>query len=348
MAMTLNDLTRQSKSPLQKYVLQNLLRDSPLRDLIPFYDVDSLSSIVVRWNTLPSVGHRKVGGGYTESTGKTEQVTEGVYAAGGDILFDRVFDKVKNTIEDPKQTQVNMKIKAIEYQLKNDLINGDHSVDADGPEGLNKRIASYLPSRQSVATSSAAYDATAAAANSRYLIGKLEELADLAGLRAAPNATTLIGKERKAMGFKSGAFLLNRTAYLGVGRALRLAGVLDQTKDSQDRIIRTFQDIPLIDVGLKADQSTEIILDTYGASSNETRIFCVRFAQNEGDDGFAAIQLQGTGPDVYDPVAEGETAPSNNGPQKALRIDWWYGFCGWGSYYASRLTGLKAASGWTE
>lgn len=346
MPMTLNDLTKQSKSPLQKYLLQNLLRDSPLRDLVPFYDVDTLSSIVVRWNTLPSVGHRKIGGGYTESTGKTEQVSEGVYATGGDILFDRVFDFVKNTIEDPKKTQTNMKIKAVEYQWKDDLINGDHAVDVDGPEGLNKRIASYLPSRQSIATSSAAFDATASAANSRYIIGKLEELIDLAGLRAAPNATTLIGKQRKAMGFKSGALLMNRTTYLGIGRLLRLAGVLDQTKDSQDRIVRTFQDVPLVDVGLKGDQSTEIITNTYGASSNETRIFCVRFAQNEGDDGLGAIQL--TTPDMYDPVAAGETPPSNNGPQKSLRIDWWQGFCGWGSYYASRLTGLLAASSWTE
>ncbi len=345
MALTLNDLTRQSKLPLQKFMLQNLLRDSPLRDLIPFYNVDTLSSIVVRWSTLPSVGHRKIGGGYTESTGRTDQISEGVYALGGDILFDRVFDFLGNTIEDPKKTQTKMKIKAIEYQFKQDMINGDHAVDVDGPEGLNKRIASYLPARQTI-SATASTDVTASAANARQFIGYLEALIDLAGLRAAPNATTLIGKQRKSLGFKSGALLMNRDTYLGVGRALRLAGVLDQTQDSQDRIIRTFQGVPLVDVGLRADQSTEIIANNYGPGADETRIYCVRFAQEEGDDGFAAIQLNE--PDMYDPVAAGETAPSNSGPQKSLRIDWWVGFCGWGSYYASRLTGIQDPSTWTE
>ncbi len=86
MAVTLADLARQEKTPLKKYVIKNLLRYSDLMALVPFKDVGSLTSVVVRWKSLPSVGYRKVGGGYTESTGSTEQVSEGVYAMGKGCL----------------------------------------------------------------------------------------------------------------------------------------------------------------------------------------------------------------------------------------------------------------------
>ncbi len=86
MAVTLADLARQEKTPLKKYLLTNLLRYSDLMALVPFKDVNALTSIVVRWKSLPSVGYRKVGGGYTESTGTTEQVSEGVYALGKGCL----------------------------------------------------------------------------------------------------------------------------------------------------------------------------------------------------------------------------------------------------------------------
>lgn len=169
MAVTLADLARQERQPLQKFILLNLLRYSDLMGLVPFENADSLSNIVVRWKELSSVAFRQVNGTYSEGTGTTEQVTEGLYALGGEVKYDRVFDMVKNTIEDVKATQTKMKLKAIAYKFNDAFINGDHVSDVNSFEGVNKRIASYLPSRQSISIGTA-FDVTSTAANEHKLI----------------------------------------------------------------------------------------------------------------------------------------------------------------------------------
>ncbi len=337
MALTLADYSKQEVLPLKKYILENLLRYSDLMSLIPMKKVDSGTVIVTRWDTLPSVGYRQINGTYSEGTGTTNQVTEGVYALGGEIKYDRYYDLVKNHIEDPAKTQTEMKLKALAFQFNDNLVNGDHSVDVNAPEGINKRIASYLPSRQSLSIGTA-FDVTASAANMHKFIDYLHDAVDLAGLRSAPMIKPKKGNSQPA---KTGAILLNRAAYLGVGRVLRRLGLLDTTQDAYGRLFQSFAGVPMIDVGLKGDKSTEIITNTYGGSSNETRIFFVRF----GDDAFTGMQLNS--PEPYDPIKAGEGAGNTTGPQKLKRIDWWYGFSGMESYYASRITGTLAPGSWT-
>lgn len=315
MAMTIADYAKQEVQPLKKYILENLLRFSDLMSLVPMKKVDSLSVIVTRWNSLPSVDYRRVNGTYTESTGTLEQVSEGLYGLGGEIKFDRVFDLVKNHIEDPAKTHTDMKIRALAYEFNNNFINGDHAVDVDQPEGINKRIASYLPTRQSLSIG-AAFDVTASAANMHKLVDYFTDAVDLAGLRSAPMIKPKRGDKQPA---KTGAILMNRGMYLGFGRVLRRLGLLNTTQDAYGRTFDSFAGVPMIDVGLKADKSTEIILDTYGAASNETRVFFVRF----GDDAFTGMQLNT--PEPYDPIKAGEGHGNTTGPQRLKRIDWWYG-----------------------
>jgi hypothetical protein len=336
-ALTLADYAKQEEQPLKKYILKNLLRYSDLMSLIPMKKVDSGTVIVTRWNTLPSVAYRQINGTYSEGTGTTEQITEAVYGLGGEIKHDRYFDLVKNHIEDPTKTQTEMKLKALAFAFNDNLINGDHSVDVNAPEGINKRIASYLPSRQSISIGTA-FDVTASAANMHKLVDYLTEAVELAGLRSAPTVKVKSGDKQPA---KSGAILVNRAFYLGFGRVLRRLGLLNTTQDSYGRLFDSFAGVPMIDVGLKGDKSTEVITNTYGGSSNETRVFCVRF----GDDAFTGMQLNT--PEAYDPIKAGEGAGNTTGPQKIKRIDWWYGFSGLESYYASRVTGILAPGSWT-
>lgn len=284
MALTIADFAKQETQPLSKFVMKNLLRNSDLMSLIPMKKVNSLTNIVVRWNTLPSVAHRQINGTYSESTGTTEQITEGVYALGGEVKFDRVFSLVDNVIEDPKKTQTAMKSQAIAFAFNDMVINGDHLSDVNTPEGLNKRIASYLPSRQSISIGTA-FDVTASAANMHKLVDYLHSAIELAGLRKAPLIKVQQGSKQPA---KTGAILVNRSMYLGFGRVLRRLGLLQTTQDAYGREFDSFDGVPMIDVGLKADKSTEIITNTYGGSNNETRVFAVRFG---GEDGFTGIQL---------------------------------------------------------
>jgi hypothetical protein len=213
----------------------------------------------------------------------------------------------------------------------------------NGFEGLNKRIASYLPPRQSISIGTA-YDCTADSAHEHKLIDALHNLIDLAGLRKAPTINVGKGKQGNASApmAKQGALLMNRDMYLGVAKVLRRLGLLDTTQDGYGREFASFDGVPMIDVGIKditESSANEIIANNYGPFSNETRVYAVRFGM---DDGLTAVQLNT--PDAYDPLGGAE---KTTGPQKLLRIDWWVGLAGFGSYYAARLTGIKDPTQWT-
>jgi hypothetical protein len=100
----------------------------------------------------------------------------------------------------------------------------------------------------------------------------------------------------------------------------------------------------LVDVGMKGDQSTEIITSTETApdsGTDGTSIYIVRFS---GEDGLYLNQLQGTSPVPYDPIAKGEGGPSGQGPQIARRIDWVIGLGVEGKYSLARLYNFKMAA----
>jgi hypothetical protein len=330
MAYNLAQLAKIETEPLRKGILMNLLRDSNLLGVVPFSNVDSLRSIAVRWTNLPSVAWRRINEGYTPSEGDVEQVWEAVYGFGGEIKFDRVFDKVKNTIVKPKVQQTRMKLKAMALEFNDKFVNGDHASDADAIEGLKKRI-SNMPSRQSVyaaGSTSAALDPTASAANCRTFINKWEQ-AHYRANRGAINA-----------------ILVNEGTYWGLGVALRYiqstGNYLDVTRDSHEREIVTYKGVPLIDCGLKADQSTEIITETEEAGDGGSDATSAYFVAFNDEQGVTGIQLSPM--DVYDPLAGGEQEST---PTKLLRIDWWVGLAGFGSYGITRLRNFEGAANWT-
>lgn len=331
MAVTLAMLAKIETDPLKKYVIMNLLREVKLFEVLPFQNVDSLRSIAVRWRTLPSVAFRKIGAGYTASEGDTEQVWESVYAFGGEILYDRVFEKVKNTIVDMKKMQTDMKLTAMALKFNDYLINGDHGVDADGFEGLKKRVAG-MPTRQTVyfaGSTSAGLDPTASVANGRAFIDGLEQM------------------HYKTNRGEHNAFLCNEGIKWGIGRVLRYiqasgGNFLDVTKDSFERTVPTVWGSPVVDVGLLADQSTEVITETEAGGTgvaNTTSVYSAAFNEQQGITG---IQL--TGLEVYDPLNGGE---QESIPAKMVRVEWWCGLAGFGSYGFVRGRNVEGAANWT-
>jgi len=331
-AFTLAQLAKLETEPLRKGVIMNLLRDARVMEVLPFENVNSLRSIAVRWATLPTVSFRGINVGYTPDEGDYEQVYESVYGFGGEIEFDRVFDKIANTIIDPKTDQTKQKLKALALTYNDYFINGDHATDADGFEGLKKRI-DAMPSRQKVHfttnSTDSVLDPTASAANARLFLDKLEEL------------------HYKCNRGQVNAFLMNEGLYYGLGRVLRYlgasgAGLLATTRDSFDREINTYKGAPMIDIGLKRDQTTEIITNTEtagDAGSDATSIYAVSFGTDEA---LTGIQLSPM--DVYDPLAGGERESK---PTKLMRIDWWIGLANFGSYGIARGWNIEAPSAWT-
>jgi hypothetical protein len=332
MAYTLAQLNKIETDPLRSYVIRNLLREIKLAEYIPWVDVNSLSSVAVRWRTLPSVAFRKINAGYTPSEGQTEQVWESVYGLGGEIKFDRVFDKVTNVITDPKRQQMDMKLYSLALTFNEYLISGDHATEEDGFEGLQKRI-SNMPSDQSVyyaGSAAAALDPTGSTANARAFFDKLEE------------------QVYKTNDGDVNVILCNRAMKYGFGRVARYGQIsggnlLAVTQDSFDRQIPTYAGAPIIDMGLKKDQSTEIILDSETAGDAGTDATSVYMAGFDEQKALVGIQLP-PGLEVYDPLSGAEQEAT---PTTLMRVEWWLGLATFGNYGISRGRNVEGASNWT-
>jgi hypothetical protein len=329
MAYTLAQLAKIETDPLRKGIMMNMLRDSKIMEILPFENVSSLQSIATRIRTLPTGGaFRKIGGTYTETTdGDVEQVWESVYIFGGEIKFDRIFNKVSNTIVDPKVQQTQMKLKSMSLDFNNYFINGDHATDADGFEGLKKRVTG-MPSRQLIVGCTTTTSATpvSSVASARFFLDAWERAWYRAG-----------GSEVKGI-------FLNEGMYLAFGSVLRYlnyagANAMDVTKDSFDREIFTWKGAPMIDVGLKKDQSTEIITnaeaDSGGAGTECTSVYFSAFNTEQGVSG---IQLNGM---ETIPIAE-----SVDGPFEMVRLEWPLGLASFGSYGISRLYQILDPANW--
>lgn len=305
-----------------------MIRNTKIMDLLPFENVDSLRSIAVRWQTLPSVAFRAIGGNYTASEGETEQVWESVYVLGGTVQWDRVFDKVKNTITDMKKLQLDMKLRSLSCTFNNYFINGDAATDILGFEGLKKRV-SQMPSRQSVyfaGASAAALDPTASVGNGRLFFDFLEEMSYKCNAGAV------------------NAYLLNEAMYYGVGKVARYINAnggnfLSTTKDSLDREVTTWKGAPLVDVGLLKDQTTEIIPDTEVAGDSGVDATSIYGCSFGVDKGISGIQLGG--------LENWETEPTSTAPHHTLNIEWVLGLAGFGSYGIVRGRNVEGASNWT-
>ena len=331
-ALTLNHIAKYSENPLEKFVIMNLLRDSNVFGDLPFVDVDNLENVAVRWTSLPTPAFRKINSGYTPSVGDTEQVWETVYPVGGEFKIDRILKKVKNLIKDPVRDQIEMHIKATALLLNDKFINGDHTSDPDTFEGIKKRVAS-MPSRQTVGfagASAAALDPTSSTANARAFLDTLDKL------------------WKRCNGGKVDAIYCNEGIQLGLARVLRYAQIsggnfLDTTKDVLGRDILTFKGVPLVDVGIKKDQVTDIILETETAGDAGSDATSMYFASFDDRDGMFGIQLGGP-LELYDPLTDGELEGT---PTGMIRYEWVPGISSMGSRAITRGYNIEGAANWT-
>lgn len=335
MALTLAQVAKLETDEMKKGIMMNLLRFSKLMEEMPFEEVNALTTIAVRATNLPSVAFRRINNGYTASEGDVEQVYESVYVLGGDIELDVIFDKPQlqtNYIVNPRALQIDLKTKAMAFKFNDALINGDHTTDPDSFEGLKVRI-NNMPSRQKVRASGTTdiLDPTASAANARRFLDKWEEAFYVAG-----------GGEQSP-----NVILCNEGLKWGFGRVLRYLGtaasvVTDITKDMFDREYPVYKNARIVDVGLKADQSTEIIPSNEtaeDAGADATSAYFVPFGTEQGVTGIQVGPLE-----VRYPTGDSERESK---PTKLVRVEWVVGLAGFGSYGPSRLHNIEAPSSWT-
>jgi hypothetical protein len=276
MAWTLAELSKLETDTLRKSVIDTLIMESNVLQMVPWETIGTLSTSIIQIQDLPSVGFRKLNAGYTESTGTFKPKVETISFMGGMIDTDKALARASNTIADARAIQQTMMVKAIAYKFNDKFINGNPVTDPEEFRGISKRV-----------------DDIVAGGNAEQLIdlgGTYGAARDAGILYDTANRNNFLNKLDQLIysikGHSPDFLLMNKKTLLAVRSLLRQEKLLDQARDQFDRLVDVYSGARLIDIGVKADQTTEIITNTEDpmglyTSDLSTSIYAVKFGVGE-------------------------------------------------------------------
>lgn len=320
MALTLAESAKLSQNELQRGVVETFIEESPVLDRIPLMDIEGNAYAYNTEATLPGIEFRAVNSAYTESTGTVNQATESLVILGGDADVDRFIVRTRGNLNDQRAIQTRMKVKAAAYKYQDAFINGDTGVDANSFDGLKKRL-----------TGTQVIDA---GTNGIPVLGNggtdvhafLDQLDALIG--AVPGKPDALYMNR----------LIRSKILSGLRRVNQYVTAADAPRDIAGlpgMAVPTYNDVPLLDIGTKADGTDIIGVDeTQGTASDSSSIYAVKFGRGEGDQ--AITGLTNGGVDVED-LGELQEKPAYR-----TRIEFYCGVAVFGKG-AARLRGVLNA-----
>lgn len=311
MAITLAESAKLSQNDLQRGVIEMFVQQSPILDRLPLIEMEGNAYAYDEEATLPGVAFRDVNAGYTESTGTVNQKTETLKILGGDADVDKFIQQTRSNLNDQRATQLRMKVKSLSYAFQDAFFNGDVTVDPLSFDGLKKR----LVSGQVISAATDGLPVVGSSDADRHaFLDKLDET-----IAQVENPSAIYMNRQIAAKFRSAARRL--TQY-------------DQTVDEFGRQVATYDGLPILDPGYKADGSTLILPqdETQGTSSVTSSIYVVSFGEGEGDR--AVTGLTNGGVQAYD-LGELETKPAYR-----HRIEFYVGMGVFGGHAAARLKGV--------
>lgn len=276
MAWTLAEFSKIETDTLRKSVIDTFLMESNILQVEPWETIGALATTVVKMQDLPSVGFRKLNAGYAESTGHFEQKVENISLMGGMIDTDKAIARAKNTIADARAVQQVMMIKALAYKFNDKFINGNPVVDPEEFKGIEKRVADIV-----------AEGFTSQSIDLAGVYGAARDDGILYDTAARHNFLNKLDQLIYSIKGHNPDFLfMNQKCLLAIRSLLRQEKLLDTTKDMFDRVIDVYAGAKLVDIGVKADQLTEIITnvedpDGIYTSNVSTSIYAVKFGIGE-------------------------------------------------------------------
>lgn len=310
-ALTLAEAAKLSQDRLQRGVIETFVIESVVLDRLPLMDIEGNAYAYNEEAALPGVEFRAVNSGYTESTGTFNQASESLVILGGDADVDTFIQKTRSDLNDQRASQTAMKVKAAVYKFQDTFINGDVAVDANSFDGLKKRL-----------TGAQVIDA---ATNGLPIIG-----ADSADRHAFFDALDSL---LAAVSGGADVLYMNKAIRAKIRSSARREGGWSMDRDEFGRSIEFYNDVPMLDIGEKAD-GTDIIplTETQGTSNVASSIYAVAFGEDEGDQGVTGLTNGGI--DVRD------LGEIDSKPVFRTRIEFFCGLAVFGAKGAARLRGV--------
>ena len=313
MAVTLAQSALLSRDDMQRGVIETFVLESNILDRLPLIDITGNAYSYNEESALPGVEFRAVNAGYTESTGTVAQKTEKLVILGGDADVDRFIQQTRSNINDQRQAQTRMKVKAATYKFQDTFFNGDVSVDANSFDGLKKRLTGGQV--LDAATNGAVVVGTTTNEQHAFF-DKLDELLSLVnGAEALYMNSMILGKVRSAA---------------------RRVGGWEFDKDDFGRSVNYYNGVPVLEAGKRADGT--LILpqnEVQGTDVASSSIYAVKFGEDEADGGVSGLTNGGV---QVDDIGQLETKPALR-----TRIEFYCGVALFGAKAAARLRGVRNA-----
>jgi hypothetical protein len=311
MALTLAESAKLSQNSLQRGVVETFVQESPVLDRIPLLPVQGNAYAYNEELTLPGVEFRAVNSAYAESTGTVNPRSESLVILGGDADVDTFIVQTRGNLNDQRALQTRAKVKAASYKYQDAFINGDTAVDANSFDGLKKR----LTGSQVI---SAATNGLGPVAGGHDFFDKLDEL--IAAVNGGPDALYMNAGIRSRI----------------MSSARRLGGADFLNEELTRKRVPTYNGIPLLDIGNKAD-GTPIIpqTETQGSSSVASSVYAVKFGRDESDQAVAGLTNGG--------IQVKDLGEIDAKPVYRTRIEFFCGLGVFGGRAAARLQGVLSA-----
>ncbi len=320
MAWTMAELSKIETDPLRKGIIDPFLMETDVGQIVPWETTGTLATLVVRYQDLPSFGYRKVNEGYSESTGHFEQRIETMCLGGLDIDTDKVIARSKNTIADARTVQQMMSMKSAAYQFNWKFIAGDPVTDPEEFKGIRLRI-DAIHAEGFTDQKFACNDTDTGILNSETT--RFNFIQDVDKLLYA------------IKGHSPDALLMNKKMLLAFRSCLIRLRLLNQAQDMFGRTIDMYGNARLIDIGIRQDQTTEIILNTETAAgvpsggSECTSIYAVKFGIA---DALWGIQMY--------PMEVTDIGELQGKPSYRTRVDWPHGLADADPRCMARMYGI--------
>lgn len=316
MAMTLADAQMVSPDPRVPGVLRVIETSTTVLDRLPFEPVAGGAFSYNQEATLPAAAFRAVNAGYTESTGTYTSATETIVPLGGEYVVDRFLERTRGggTVASLIADQRDLKTRSIQAKFADAFINGDTAVDANSFNGLKKR----LTGSQVISSGANGAAINTDSTTRQTFFDNLNKL-----LALVPGADALY---------------MNSSVLSVIQSAMRRETLATTTQEQLGarRTVLTWNGVPMLDVGNKADETAIIPqTETQGTATNASSIYAVNFTETIGQPGVVGLINGGL---IIDPPVLLETKPSYMG-----RIEMYCGLALLGRKPAARLTGVLAS-----
>ncbi len=337
---TLAQWAQLGKQTLPKDVMLGIAMQGMAADILNWRDLGGrLSETGVRFDEVISPDWIPLGGTISSKTANAKPLSYGTYQMAVHFDIPRILDKANtDQLVRASKQQLNLIEKGAAYVLNDTFINGDQASDNNQFDGLNKLVAS-MDSGQTV-TGDGSFI---------YLTASYTDAAAARLWSALDNAGRLLEGGEPTAAFANKQTLQKIESF---ARQNKLYGdhfdwrknpyevsdprTTERTKSTKPAF--TYRGVPYYDLGKKADQSTQVMLNTYtegGLTSQGSRILFVK----TGEQDVEGLQFENL---EIIPVT-GETGTLEATDVRRWRVSWVVGLAVWGPRSVVKLQGLRIA-----